>query len=109
MTGAKRGDADRIADLLEAVERVRRWSGRGDDDMYRAAVLHELMIIGEAANGLSHQFRDAHPEVPWRQMIGQRVMLAHHYWRTDWAQIERTIAEDLPALSKALEQITRGG
>ena len=108
MTRAKGRDADRLADMLEAVERIQGWSGRGSDDMYRAAVLHELMIIGEAASALSEGFRGAHPEVPWRQIIGQRVMLAHHCWRADWPQVERTIKVDLPSLSKALQQIMKG-
>lgn len=104
MTGPKRRDVDRVADILEAIERIQAWSAEGAEDMYRAAVLHELMVIGEAANALTAEFRDAHPEVPWRQVIGQRAMLAHHHWRTDWPRVQQTIATDLPALRSALRR-----
>jgi uncharacterized protein with HEPN domain len=102
MTGPARRDVDRVADILDAIDRIQRWSVEGVDDMYRAAVLHELMVIGEAAGALSDEFRAAHPDIPWQDIIGQRVLLAHHYWRTQWQRIERTVAEDLPALSVAL-------
>jgi uncharacterized protein with HEPN domain len=70
--------------------------------MYRSAVLHELMVIGEAASFLSDGFKDAHPDIPWKDVIGQRVQLAHHYWDTQRSRIQQTVAEDIPALKAAL-------
>jgi uncharacterized protein with HEPN domain len=102
---SERGDAERVADILEAIARIESWSS--DDtprDMYQAAVLHELMIIGEAASRLSDAFRETHDNIPWKDVIGQRVQLAHHYWDTQWARIQQTVAEDIPALKTALLQ-----
>jgi uncharacterized protein with HEPN domain len=31
----------------------------------QSAVLHQLLVLGEAAKRLSGPFRDAHPQVPW--------------------------------------------
>ena len=36
-------------------------------------------MIGEAAANVSGQFRDAHPEIPWREIIGMRNRLIHYY------------------------------
>ena len=72
--------------------------------MYQAAIFHELMVIGEAASRMSDSFKDAHSQIPWPVIIGQRVQLAHHYWDTQWARIEQTIAEDLPTLKTALQE-----
>jgi len=33
------------------------------------AVVHNIMIIGEAANLLTKDFREQHPDVPWRDII----------------------------------------
>lgn len=89
--------------MLDAITRVQSWSPDGvPEGMYRAAVLHELMLIGEAASRLSDEYKDAHPDVPWKDVIGQRVQLAHHYWDTQWARIQQTVAEDIPALKAAL-------
>jgi uncharacterized protein with HEPN domain len=98
-----RGDAERVADMLEAIARIESWSPEGvPAGMYRSAVLHELMVIGEAASRLTEAFKETHPDIPWKDVIGQRVHLAHHYWDTQWARIQRTVAEDIPALKAAL-------
>lgn len=49
------------------------------DQLLRDAVERRLEIIGEAARGVSPQFQAAHPEIPWRGIIGQRNVLAHDY------------------------------
>jgi uncharacterized protein with HEPN domain len=99
----RRSDDERIADILEAIDRIQRWdSERQSADMHQAAVLHELMIIGEAASHLSDDFKQAHPNIPWKDVIGQRAQLAHHYWDTQWARIQQTLAEDIPTLKAAL-------
>ena len=69
--------ADRI--LLRAIE-------RGNE------------IIGEAARRVSAPFLDAHPERPWRKIIGLRNILAHEYGQIDHALLYKTAVEDIPAL-----------
>jgi len=92
-----------VADILGAIERIESWNPEAaPPGMYRAAVLHELMVIGEAASRLSDAFKDARPDIPWKDVIGQRVQLTHHYWDTQWARIQQTVAEDVPALKAAL-------
>jgi uncharacterized protein with HEPN domain len=98
-----RGDAERAEDILEAITRIESWGPEGvPAGMYRSAVLHELMVIGEAASHLSETFKDAHPDVPWKDVIAQRIQLAHDYWDTQWSRIQATLAEDIPALKAAL-------
>lgn len=80
----------------------------GRDGFFRdlkaqAAVLHELMIIGEAAKRLSHDFRNAHPEIAWRDMAGMRDKLIHAYDAVDLEQVWRTVRADLPELLAFLE------
>jgi uncharacterized protein with HEPN domain len=38
-----------------------------------------LEVIGEGAAKVSLEFRDAHPEIAWRDMIGMRNRLIHNY------------------------------
>ena len=69
-----RDDCERLADVLAAIERIRRHvrddRARFDtDELLQSAVLHWIEIIGEAARGVSDKVRDAHPEVPWREII----------------------------------------
>jgi hypothetical protein len=43
------------------------------------SVLHEIVVIGQAARRLSDDVRAAHPEVPWREIIGMRSIMTHGY------------------------------
>ncbi|MCC7350335.1 MAG: DUF86 domain-containing protein [Phycisphaerales bacterium] len=49
------------------------------DLMLRSAVERQVEIIGEAARGLSKEFKTLHPDIPWRSIMAQRHRLAHEY------------------------------
>jgi len=38
-----------------------------------------IEIIGEAVTRFDAEFREAHPEIPWRKMISTRSILIHNY------------------------------
>lgn len=65
-----------------------------------------LEIIGEAANSLSEDFRAQHANVPWRDIIGLRNVLAHHYHRVDPSQVWAIAATEVPSL---VQDIRRAG
>jgi uncharacterized protein with HEPN domain len=73
-------------------------------DRIRVLALERSMeLIGEAARRVSDEFREKHPEIPWREMIGLRNILAHEYGRIDHARLYATAAKDLPGLIGTLE------
>lgn len=39
--------------------------------------------------------RDKYPTIPWRQVIGMRNILIHHYFGMDEFQVWKTATEDL--------------
>ena len=49
------------------------------DGNLRFATERRIEIIGEAARRVSESFRLAHPDIPWRRIIGLRNILAHGY------------------------------
>ena len=75
-----------------------------DDRKTQLAVERSFEIVGEAAARVSATFRDAHPEVPWRQIIGQRNVLIHEYGEIKQERIWQTVTEDLPHLITLLQQ-----
>ena len=50
-----------------------------DDKKTRYAVERLLLVIGEAANHISDEFKTDHPEISWKRIIGLRNVLAHEY------------------------------
>jgi uncharacterized protein with HEPN domain len=73
--------------------------------VHQFAVLKALETIGEAAARLTEETRDAHPEIPWREIIGMRHRLVHGYFEVDLEKVWDTIHEDLPPLIASLERI----
>ncbi len=67
------------------------------------ASLKALETIGEAASRISDTFRSAHPEIPWREIIGMRNRLIHAYFEVDIDKVWETIQDDLPPLIDHLQ------
>ena len=102
-----RRDDERVADILDAADEVAEIIGLGrdawDKDRIRLLAAERLLeIIGEAANSLTEDFRSQHPGVPWRDIIGLRIVLAHHYHRVDPGQVWVIAATEVPRLASNL-------
>ena len=112
------GDARRdwhfyVEDMIGFCERVLDYTAGLDKDVFVAtpmtydATLRNLELIGEAAVQVPETVRDAHPEIPWRAIIGTRNRLAHAYLHIDddiiWTLIVDAVPELLAALRKLLE------
>lgn len=65
-------------------------------------------IIGEAAYKLTNDFRDSHPELPWREIIGMRHLLVHGYFTISpevlWDVIQNDIPDMIPTLKQYLSE-----
>ena len=72
----------------------------------QSAVLHQLLVIGEAVKRLSPTFRVRHAHVPWSLIAGMRDHLIHGYDAVDLDEVWRTVRRDLPALLQAITEMT---
>ena len=66
-------------------------------------IIKLLEIIGEAAYKLTHEFKDSHPETPWKYIVGMRHILVHGYYQVNYKDVVKTIKEDLPYLKIQIE------
>ncbi len=78
------------------------------DEVLFTAVVHWVQTIGEAANGVSEEVRRRHPDVPWREIVDMRNLLAHGYRYVDPAIVWQVVVRDLPPLEEQLRQILDG-
>lgn len=74
------------------------------DPVFRAACERFVEIVGEAASNVCEEFRAAHAEIPWRQIVGTRNILAHGYAQIDLDILWDIIAVNLPDLIAKLEE-----
>jgi uncharacterized protein with HEPN domain len=106
-----RRDNAYLLDILIAARKALKflegmtWEEFERSDLHQSAVMRPLEIIGEAARRISQQTRDAHPEIPWTQMIGLRNLLIHEYFRLDLMTVWDTVQNDLPRLIALIEPL----
>jgi uncharacterized protein with HEPN domain len=74
-------------DMLLAAKEIREFTGGVSwerfqtDRMMQHAVVRLIQIIGEASRKTSSEFRQAHSEIPWQEIIGMRNRVVHEYFR----------------------------
>ena len=101
----------RLGHILEAIDKISTYihdvtfDEFSRDSMIFDAVARNLEIVGEAARNIPEEVRDQHNEIPWREMLGMRNILAHGYMTLDMPTIWQTITEDLPDMRPHLEAI----
>jgi uncharacterized protein with HEPN domain len=107
----ERRDAALLWDILGAARKAMEFTRDKTFDDYEAsplvqyAVERALEIAGEAANRVSVEFRQAHPEIPWRKITGQRNILIHEYGEIDHTLVWSVVREHLPILVSQLEPL----
>jgi uncharacterized protein with HEPN domain len=108
-------DEGNLLDILKAARLAIEFKGQTNKDEFLAdlktqsAVLHQLLIIGEAVTRLSPEFRGAHPEVPWKLIAGTRDKLIHFYEGVDLDEVWKMVTADLPQLIRRIEPLVPSG
>jgi uncharacterized protein with HEPN domain len=76
-----------------------------DDQKTQSAVLHQLLIIGEAVKNLSVEFKTTQQQIPWKLIAGMRDKMIHEYNDVDLDEVWSTIKRDIPHLIEQLHNI----
>lgn len=80
-----RDDTERLLDILEAIERIERYSVQGEEafrenELIQNWMTRNIQVIGEAARSISQNVKDQNSQVPWSKVIGMRHVLVHDYF-----------------------------
>ena len=73
--------------------------------VYRDAVSMSLLQIGELSKSLTGEAREAHSDVPWRDIIRMRDVAAHHYESWSYDRAWDTSRVSVPALAEKVRHI----
>lgn len=104
-------DNARLRHMLEAARDAMSFAadcsreGLDKDRKLALAIVKCIEIIGEAAAKITAETRDAHPEVPWKAIVGMRNRLIHGYFEIDLDRIWNTVQSNLPPLVEMLAGI----
>lgn len=101
-----------IQDILQACEDIQNFTQKINsanalqkDRRTFLAVVHCIEIIGEAARQMPKSFREKHTEIPWRETVGLRNVIAHEYFGLDIDIIWDVIQTQIPMLEKQIRKV----
>jgi uncharacterized protein with HEPN domain len=104
-------DNESLIDIERSVRRILRYTNNISrtelemNDEKVSAILYQIAVIGEATKRLSQEFRQQHPEIPWRDIAGMRDVLIHKYDQVDFDVIWDVLQSKLPELLTRLEPL----
>jgi uncharacterized protein with HEPN domain len=64
--------------------------------------------IGDAASKLPEEVRSSMPGLPWKEIIGFRIVVDHAYHRLDYGRVWNTLSQDIPKLRAAIIRYRQG-
>ncbi len=100
-----------IEDILESCNKILNYtegftfSDFVDDVKTVDAVIRNFEIIGEAANHLPEEYKDAHSEIDWYRIRGFRNRVVHDYFGIDYSIVWQIKEEYLPLLINNLSKL----
>lgn len=104
-------DAAYLWDMLDAARTVQgfmaglRFEEFLHDLKLQLAIERCAEIIGEASRRVSEEFKQAHPEIPWKRMIAQRNVLIHEYDDVKQERMWVVATDHIPALIPQLQAL----
>lgn len=103
-----------LEQMLDTAQRIHELAHRHThqsfeaDDVTHLALLHLIQRLGEAASRLSADFRSAHDEFPWAEMIGMRNRIVHSYDDLDSEIVWQVATADIEPVIASLERVLAG-
>lgn len=111
---AKPDDKERLNHIIEAIDRIKRFTREMDyeefskDEVIQFAIIKNFEIIGEAAYHLTDEIKGENPEVDWRKIMAFRHILVHDYYKVNleivWKARENKIDELRNQIKEILEE-----
>ncbi len=108
---ANNRDAASLWDMVQAIRRIQEFTVNLSFEDYQESILiqsaveRQLEILGEAAGRISEEFRQAHPVIDWRTIVGLRNILIHRYDQIQQDILWNIIATELVNLLAQLEPL----
>lgn len=105
-------DKERLMHIDEAIQRLIDGTSSNINSIAEGSleyfgIVKLIEIIGEAVYKLTSDFRDTHPETPWRQIERMRHVLVHGYYTVGYDFIKEVIETDIPLLKEQISHYLR--
>lgn len=100
-----------IGHMIDLCERIAARAAGLSRDAYDAdenlqlALTHLIQTLGEAARKVGTSTREAHPAIPWTEIVGMRHRIVHDYLDVDLDLVWDVAVVEIPALRERLAAV----
>jgi uncharacterized protein with HEPN domain len=105
------GSLDEITDWTEHISSDDEFTSSAEGVILLNAVCMKLMTVGEEVKALDRRTEGKllpkYGQIPWKQVIGLRDIIAHHYFDVDAGEIFTVVKQDLPPLIEVIRKMTK--
>lgn len=104
-------DPGRLEHILMAIDNVfeflqdKEYEDLSNDKLLFFGVVKNIEIVGEAANHLTNELQNQHPEIDWPSVVGMRNVLVHDYYNINPRIAWTTATKNFPVLREQIESI----
>lgn len=101
-----------LQDIIYACEKIKTYiegfseNDLGEDTLTQDAIIRNIIVIGEATNKLTEDFKTSYPEFPVKGAITMRNKLVHDYSFVDREILWDTVTKDIPDLLLITQKIS---
>jgi uncharacterized protein with HEPN domain len=99
--------------ILESINAIENFSNNlsrkelAVNRLNQSAIVREIEIIGEAVKNLSKDIKSKHKEIEWKDIIGTRDKMIHHYFGVNLDIIWDIIKINIPDLKIKILKIRK--
>ncbi len=100
-----------IEHILDSIEKIEEFTRNVSQSEFNRniqlqdAIVRRIEIIGEAARNLPKNFTRKYPDIPWKEIIGTRDKIIHHYFGINLDIIWDIIKRNIPDLKRKLKEV----
>ena len=97
-----------LSHVMQSIQMIEKYlEGISEEEFLKSEekqdlITRRLEIIGEAVKQLPEEFKNQHPEVPWRDIGDMRNVLIHVYFDIDYTIVWMTATKLVPELKKQI-------
>jgi uncharacterized protein with HEPN domain len=77
----------------------------GKNELLIDSIMFRFIQISEHIKKFTSDFRNEHPHIPWKDIIGLRNRIVHEYGNVDLDIIYDTVKEDIYIIEKLFKSI----